>query len=683
MLRVIHNFEKPELFLQREVSGHCIDLLEEGSRRYAALTCREELSALQADWRKAVMAAFPEELLHRNPRPDGRIISRHGFDGFRVENHNIASCFEREVNANIFLPPKKGRYPVIVVPTGHSAKTGPNYQLIAQLFAKSGYIAVLFDSIGQGEQSYHNDHFICGMTGFLVGIWSQTHFLADALCVMDYMQHYDEADTTSGFAMTGVSGGGLTTLHCAMLDDRIVASSPVCCISSHRDIQIRDLYSNCPECYGNGYLKDGLDVFSYIAVQAPKPMLLIGGALDDVYTEDSLLLVYEQAARAYELAEQSDHFQLYTDHVSDHAYSRSMAVEALKFFDRYFAPCAEMPTPDTTLELLPGDLLAGHPDPSKNMYEIHRAAAERLKGRWDLPADEGKCRRYIAEKLRMLLDLDIAAPVSDVACTVDTSLQTRWERKVDKLLIDGGSIVKTPGILVRDTRVSEQKPLLIFADDRGKFSGFKRHGFLSRACGLFEEDTAGMPDILSIEMAGFGELENENIPFDICSWSDVDRALSYLGISAGRPVPHYWVRGFLDSIAYMRRGGYPPTKSLCLGGRGCGALAALLTAALYPEVTKLLLLDMPAGYRYMLDAYPYTYNDMIVIPEILKFFDLPDILAALSDTEILLINPRDGYGVALDDDGTRQIRGDKMTVLTGVTDEEASFAVRDFFGPAI
>ena len=86
-----------------------------------------------------------------------------------------------------------------------------------------------------------------GQIGWLTGFWCQTHFLADALSCIDYLETRPDTDLSRGVAMTGVSGGGLTTMFCAAIDERIAFSAPVCCITDHETLHLTDLYSSCTE----------------------------------------------------------------------------------------------------------------------------------------------------------------------------------------------------------------------------------------------------------------------------------------------------------------------------------------------------------------------------------------------------------------------------------------------------
>jgi hypoxanthine phosphoribosyltransferase len=89
---------------------------------------------------------------------------------------------------------------------------------------------------------------------------------------------------------------------------------------------------------------------------------------------------------------------------------------------------------------------------------------------------------------------------------------------------------------------------------------------------------------------------------------------------------------------------------------------------------------MLASYRHMTAAYPYAQNDMLAIPGILKCFDLPDISHALKGSQVLIIDPVDGYGRTLDAAEAEMLYfAEETKVMSGKSPAEANEAARAFF----
>ena len=101
-----------------------------------------------------------------------------------------------QVNATVYVPSDfDPPFSAVVIPVGHSGKQFESYQLPAQLFARCGYLAVLFDPPGQSsEKQPGNDHFVDGVRCYLVGQTSSRYFVADALRCIDYLETRGDVD---------------------------------------------------------------------------------------------------------------------------------------------------------------------------------------------------------------------------------------------------------------------------------------------------------------------------------------------------------------------------------------------------------------------------------------------------------------------------------------------------------
>ncbi len=58
------------------------------------------------------------------------------------------------MTGNLYVPAGKGPFPGVLVPCGHSAngKAEKAYQSICILLARHGFVALIYDPIGQGER---------------------------------------------------------------------------------------------------------------------------------------------------------------------------------------------------------------------------------------------------------------------------------------------------------------------------------------------------------------------------------------------------------------------------------------------------------------------------------------------------------------------------------------------------
>jgi hypothetical protein len=280
--------------------------------------------------------------------PQAVLVSSHQKEGYRIENLLFDSFPGWEVNATVYVPLGfRPPYRAIVVPVGHSGKQFQSYQLPCQYFARSGFLTITFDPPGQaGEKQTGNDHFRDGVRSYLVGETSNRYFVADALRCIDYLDTREDVDLRPGVAMTGVSGGGTTTIFSGVLDLRITVTGPSCCLSPLEDLAIRQCYSSCPEARMWRRYADGIDYVDLIGATAPKPTLIMAGKGDEVFRIEDTAVLAETARSLYRAGGCEDRFDFFADD-SGHAYTLTQAKRFVDFLGCWFGVDEESQTPQS------------------------------------------------------------------------------------------------------------------------------------------------------------------------------------------------------------------------------------------------------------------------------------------------------------------------------------------------
>src|SRR5260370_20735746 len=172
----------------------------------------------------------------KNPL-EARIVKMTERPGYRVENVMFQSRPDFWVTGNLYVPTTTtAPMPAIISPCGHYplARMLPQYQFAYQNLARSGFIVLAFDPIGQGERrQYLNpatdvtevgsstyEHSMPGQLLFLFGETLSGYRMWDAIRAIDYLQTRPEADP-SRIGCTGHSGGGTLTMFTSAVDERI------------------------------------------------------------------------------------------------------------------------------------------------------------------------------------------------------------------------------------------------------------------------------------------------------------------------------------------------------------------------------------------------------------------------------------------------------------------------------
>src|SRR5437764_937277 len=174
--------------------------LEDRERAIAAIRTRAD-----ADRRTAMVRAKLTELIGGLPTYNGplnpRVTGRLQSDTHTIENVIFESLPGFYITANLYRPNTPGRYPAVLVPSGHTQEGKPETQIVAANLAAKGFIALAYDPIGQGEREQTdlpqlgralsggggNEHLELGARNVLIGQSVARYFIFDAKRAVDYL----------------------------------------------------------------------------------------------------------------------------------------------------------------------------------------------------------------------------------------------------------------------------------------------------------------------------------------------------------------------------------------------------------------------------------------------------------------------------------------------------------------
>ena len=86
-----------------------------------------------------------------------RITGQIQADGYTIEKVLFESLPGFFVTANVYRPAGPGRYPGVLLQSGHTQEGKPEPQRLAANLALKGFVALAFDPIGQGEREQTYD----------------------------------------------------------------------------------------------------------------------------------------------------------------------------------------------------------------------------------------------------------------------------------------------------------------------------------------------------------------------------------------------------------------------------------------------------------------------------------------------------------------------------------------------
>ncbi|MBI5091087.1 MAG: hypothetical protein HZB26_01425 [Candidatus Hydrogenedentes bacterium] len=611
----------------------------------ATATRRHQARTGGADaWRESVRKAVRDAM---GPMPFGatggplnvRAVSRVEKPEFIVENVLFESFPGLDVNASIFLPRAEQCPPPwipIVVPVGHDTKTLPIYQHPAQVFTRFGYVAITFDPPDMsGEKQEGNDHFRDGIRCYLTSQSSNRYFILDALRCIDYLATRADIDLSKGVGITGVSGGGMTSMYAALLDDRIRAVGPACRAVAYAEHPVRDGYGECPEAlpFARFAKYDDMDL---LAAAAPTPMLLMAGAKDEVFTEAMSRKIAEDVKTDYEAAKLGDRFRFHLD-PGGHAYTVGMACEFVKWMDKWVRGIPERsvgPFNDGDFLTLPAEELACHPRQDRNIFSVNRDEALRLRAQRK-PASIRDAARLACG----LGDRDSDALVPKFEARLSTSPFQAWQHYVQEIILDPEPGIELPGTFIFPKDLSSTRPVLVFFDDAGRWTKFRAQGPLARAIHFIERDVPGFA-ALTIDLRGWGDTKPADFPYDLASWGGRERWTAYVSAALGDPVMAMRVRDGLCALAHARATSMCDREKIVVGGSGLGGVVALHVAALGGHVRGVFVQNGLASFESLATEKDYAWPADAFMPRVFQSYDLPELAASLS-IPVLIANPLD------------------------------------------
>lgn len=634
--RILKDAVKASKQLENEIISYSTQLLNQNQPDLYNINSKKAWETEKERIKSVIRNSFPKILFDKREL-NAVLVSTFEFDNFRIENVLFNSLLGWQVNASVYIPKGKGPFPAVICPTGHSSKFMDNYYIPAQMFATNGYIAVSFCPPGcSGELAYRNDHFINGYSGWLVGIWSQTYFIADAMACVDYVYGLDNCDTSKKVSITGVSGGGITSIYTAVLDDRISFLAPVCCISNNQDDKFNDLYTSCPETLGKGFAHLGVDTASILASFVPDKLLITAGEKDEVFDYRVTQKIYERVKHIYSLYGKENNVEMYIEKGTGHKYSPTMALETIKHMNMLqYTDTKHLLYSKDEIVHLKREQLSCYPSLQVNMHTINRDTAINLrKNRLSLSYES------LQQKLNDILDIPSMKTEPLTICEQPLSeLPLRWCHRFRNTVITHSNDCEMPLIhAFRDDML--ERPLLLWFGEQGAWAQFNKKGPLSKIIGFLERTPIkNEHSVMSFDISGLGELDMQHTTYDAASWNRIERILTYISVYNNRPIMGYRIRDILIAINYAKQ----YSTKITLAGYGIGATSALIAAFLVKnDIEKVIAVKPLCSYESIAVEPSFEWSESILIPDILKFADVPDILLHLGNKAIC-INPADAY----------------------------------------
>src|SRR5262245_15878525 len=303
-----------------------------------------------ADW-QARRANYRQQLLEMlglsPPPPRGALkatlTGKVETEKFTVEKIHFQSLPGLYVTANLYLPKTlKGPAPAVLYLCGHlrtikdgiAYGTKVGYQHHPAWLAEHGYVALIIDTLEMGEieGEHHGTHRrgmwwwpTRGYTPAGVETWN-------AMRALDYLATRPEVDTQR-IGVTGRSGGGAYTWFLAAVEDRPFALIPVAGVTDMTNHVVDGCIEGHCDCMFqlNTY---GWDFSLLAALAAPRPLLLSNSDKDSIFPLDGVQRIHRDLKRIYRLYNAEDKLGLLITE-GPHADTQDLQVPAFRWLNRW------------------------------------------------------------------------------------------------------------------------------------------------------------------------------------------------------------------------------------------------------------------------------------------------------------------------------------------------------------
>ena len=541
-------------------------------------------------------------------------------EDFRVENLHFQAMPHLYVTANFYLPKKLAKpAPAILYVCGH-ARVFTNgvsfgnkaaYQHHGIWFARNGYACLVIDTLQLGEiEGVHHGTYREGQWWWNARGYTPAGVEAwFSIRALDYLCSRPEVDPDR-IGMTGRSGGGSYTWTVAALDGRVKVAAPVAGITDLQNQVVDGVVEGHCDCmfFLNTYRWDFPQL---AALLVPRPLLIANSDKDSIFPLDGVERLHRQVRRIYELADKTNHLGLLiTD--GPHLDTQDLQLPVFRWFNRF------LKGEDPPIEMA-----------AKKLFE-----PQQLRVFSAIPADQ--------------LNTRIQKTFVSKATTNSAALRNGAEVQVLREKVFGGwppegpaivpeplakddrhgvrqrwySLTTQPGVelllcVVQDSKVRKPAEVVLEVLDSASWTNspasFLWSGVTS-AVGL--ESLRRQMQKEKVALAFFAPrlVEPTNAFLDPKKWTQIRRRYMLLGqtLDGMRVWDIRCAAQGLKSLPELRK------TQLVLRAQGQMGVNAAYAALFEPQISRLQLTSLPASH---MDGPDYL--------EVLRFADIPEVLAAL------------------------------------------------------
>lgn len=585
-----------------------------------------------------IINSFPEKT-PLNPKTTGIIKC----EDYRIEKIIFESRPNLYIPGNLYIPTKKnGPFPAVLEACGHelNGKANINYQSIAILLAKNGFVVLVIDTYTQGERDPIN-HTQIDIGAMLVGSDVVTYQAWDNIRAIDYLCSRPEVDPLK-IGMTGNSGGGTQTMYTMGLDPRIkVAAISSGLQTRERMFTWNGLADGCHNFAGEG--KKMLEYGDYIILSAPKPVLILAGEKDPTFDIEAVSKTFREAKRFYKELGAMDHLDFYAVD-GGHDYVKKARETAVWWFKKWLLnetgiviePRLTL-QPDEKLSVTKTGQTLTEFKNAVSIIDINIQQAKNLENQRKMFWQNNSKLQCIA-KIKELINYQDDPYFTKAIQSGYGRDATEKGIQIRKLHLVGRDGFPLPALLYVPVSDKSSLPATLYLDSGGKKNAFRTDSALND---LVKSGRI----VLAVDLRGFGEttVDLGELRKSLHDLND-QHLIAQTTLYIGQTLIGQRVQDAIDVLGHLCSYPMVNKSDIELVGIGqCGPVA-LHVATIDPRITSVRIINSITSWMDIISEPEAKNQFKNVVPFAMKYYDLPDLVDVITPRSVEITKPVDVYG---------------------------------------
>lgn len=606
------------------------------------------------------MISWTGPLPERTPL-NARITGRLYRNGYIIEKILFESRPKYFVSANLYLPTNVTLpCPAQLNLVGHSqlGKADERYQRMSIAQVRNGFVVMTIDQLGQGERGLLSLHRIAGIQSFTCGTHVFNFMLWDAIRAIDYLTSRTEVDTDR-VSVTGSSGGGMMTTYMLPFEDRISVAVPTCNPNTWNHRVHENLGTDHEQVFF-GAFESGIDprgdpLFCHV----PKPLMLNTTTDDNLNPVRGVWDLNTWLFKSYSAFNMPENLAT-TMVKAGHDYNQEQRELTYSWIGRWagikrinhFEKDILIEKEEDLWATNEGNVLKEAD--SRSIHDLVLDFYDKNKANWNEIASSDALLSHKVEMrhlIKRLLNSNFNIEYPAYELKKKKKVGNVW---IQHFVVETESGILLPGFFLDSENESSNSNLVLYLSDYGKSSILEDYG-------IVEDFLQRGNRICAVDLRGIGE-------------TSPDLANKFWDFLAGKPIFGQRVKDVLSIVKWLKESEIK-SDQVKYWGKGMCSLYGVFAGVLSDAFSGYILEEPLISFESLVLTSIPGYDNEILLPGILKYFDMEQVFQAICPKPILVLNPLSGEKMSANFT-ERERLNNKVNVTYGKIDKDQSFVIK-------